>query len=534
MRATRSARSPRSGVRGLVRRRRGGAEEGFAIVVALLITLISFVLATAVLAQAMHNVSQAGKFRRRTAAIHAAEAGLAWYSNLLSTAKLAQLGASGGWAPVSGAAGWWERTLSEVASNPDSATFRVRVYYTKTNVCTTLPCAIDSGTMPAWNLQEPVPEPLYVIVRSTGTAKGVSRTLESAVRLTRKASAGIPSSLGVIGTTLCFDTGGDLWIRNGGLHILDPPASTTPSNLPDPWPCAGLDASVGNGHKLKTDGNVYVDDRGLTVATSGAQLEIGGDLWAEGAVSLGGGGGGNANTVCASGDLCVHGDVYGTTVAIGSNTTVEGDIIQCTPACPPSTEPFPKLTADSSLWVNWDVTPVATASDALSLLGTEAPQSKTAYVVLAPTGASCKTVFNGTYTLQDGAKVAIISSCGFEIESGDYILQSGSGASLTLMSAWPGTNSSPDPQPSCSAGDRDIQMRLNPTVQPALFLYTPCKLYLENNSSNNLVGQFVARFMHLKQSTVLDVLASADEGVTVPGPLAGFEQDIRYIKEIVL
>lgn len=514
--------------------RRDGSDEGFAIVVALLITLISFVLAAAVLAQAMHNVTQAGKFRRRTAAVHAAEAGLAWFSNLLGTAKLVQLGSSNGWSQDADL--FWSRTLTDVASAPDSATFKVRVYYTGSNVCTNLPCKIDPVSMPPWNLQEPVPEPLYAIVQSTGTAKGISRTLESAVRLTRKAAAGIPSDLGVIGTTICFDTGGDLWIKNGGLHVLDPPASTSPSNLPDPWPCgSALDIAVRYGHKLKTEGNLYVDDRGFSIDSSGAQLEIGGDLWAEGTVNLAGPTVLPRSTLCATSDLCVHGDAYGTTVAIGSGATVEGDVIECSPACPPSTEPFPQLTADSSLWVNWDVVPVGTANDALNRLGTEARDSKTAYLVLATSGADCKTAFSGTYTLQPNASVAIISSCGFEIESGDYIYRApGSSASLTLMSAWPGTNANPLSQPDCSTGTRDIVIRLNPTIEPSLFLYTPCKLFLENNSSNNLTGQFVARYMHLKQTTVLDVVASTGSGVSVPGPLAGFEQDIRYIKEIVI
>lgn len=531
MPATRSVRWPRPSVTHPWVQRRAGSEDGFAIVVALLITLISFVLAAAVLAQAMHNVTQAGKFRRRTAAIHAAEAGLNWFSNLLGKAKLVQLGTSTGW--VQGADSYWSKTLTDVASNPDSATFTIKVYYTESNVCQSLPCKIDPATMPAWTLKEPVPETLYAIVRSTGTAKGISRTLESAVRLTRKPATGISSDLGVIGTTICFDTAADLEILHGGLHILDPPASTTPSNLPVPWPCTGLDTVIGNGNRLATAGNVYVDDRGFSVAVSGAQLEIGGDLWAEGDVLLGGTGGTNTAATCVTGVLCVHGDAYGASVTIGSGATVEGDIVQCSVACPPSTEPFPRLTADSTVWANWSVVRVATASDALNSLGTEAPDSKTAYVVLATTGTACKTVFDGSYTLQANTSVAIISSCGFEIESGDYIYTSNS--SLTLMSAWPGTNTEPmDPQPDCSTGSRDIVVRLNPTVEPSLFLYTPCKLFLETNSTNDLTGQFVARYMHLRQITRLDVLSAVGSGVSVPGPLGGFEQDIRYIKEIVV
>ena len=49
----------------VLRRDRGGEESGFAIVMALLITAIVFVVMTGILAQAIHNVVLSGYGRRR-------------------------------------------------------------------------------------------------------------------------------------------------------------------------------------------------------------------------------------------------------------------------------------------------------------------------------------------------------------------------------------------------------------------------------------------------------------------------------------
>lgn len=503
--------------------RRGAREEsGFALVVALLVTMISFILVTAVLAQAMHNVTQSGYLRKRTAAIHAAEAGLSWFSHVLENTTLQALSTS----PWTYSGGWWSRTVSEVASQPDGATFTIRVKYTATDVCLTAPCTA-TGLTPL-PLTNPVPEPIYAIVRSIGTANGVSRALESAVRLHAE-TGGVDAAMGVIGTSLCFDSGASLEIPVGSVHVLDLPPGGWPTTFPDN--CKINDVLVDNGNKLDLqNGSLLVDDQGFTV-TNGGEFKVTGDLWAEGAISLGGGGG-NIVDECGVNTICVGGDAIGSSVTIGSGAAVLGDLVECDPACPPTATSFPILTADPANWTNWTIVNVATSTAALTAM--TSASTKTAYIISSTSPASCNTLFDGSYTIN--VDVAIVSSCRFEISGNtqggtakDEIRGSGS---ITLVSAWPGTAAAPAAQPSCT-GTRDITVSTNPTLEQPVFFYTPCTLVLENNSTAPLTGQFVARFIFLKNGTKLSVVNLIGDAASVPGLVSGFKQDIRYVKEIL-
>ena len=502
-------------------RRRG--EDGFAVVVALLVTMISFILVTAVLAQAVSNVTQSGYMRKRTSAIHAAEAGLSWFSHVLENTTLQSLSTS----PWTYSGGWWSRTVSEVSSEPDDATFTIRVKYTATDVCLTAPCSA-SGLTPFYPLANPVPEPLYAIVRSIGTAGGVSRALESAVRIHAE-TGGLDATMGVIGTSLCFDSGADLEIPTGSVHILDVPPGGWPTYFPEN--CRINEILVDNGNKLiLQNGSLLVDDQGMTV-TNGGEFKVTGDLWVENAVSLGGSGG-NIVDECGVNTICVGGDAIGSNVTIGSGAAVLGDLVECDPACPPTATSFPILTADAASWPNWSIVSVATSTAALSAMTTAT--QRTAYIVSSTSPASCDTLFDGSYTIN--VDIAIVSSCRFEISGNtqggtakDEIRGTGS---ITLVSAWPGTAASPGAQPTCT-GSRDISVSTNPTLDQPVFFYTPCTLLLENNSTAPLTGQFVARFIFLKNGTKLSVVNLIGDAASTPGLVSGFKQDIRYVKEIL-
>lgn len=474
--------------------------------------MVSFILVTAVLAQAVFNVTQSGYMRRRAAAIHAAEAGLNWYSNLLERTPITQLSST----PWTYSGGWWSRTASEVASYPDQASFTIKVKYTAMDVCKTAPCSAD--TLDPLALVEPLPDPAYAIVRSIGVAKGVTRVLESAVRLHAN-HGGIDAEFGAIGTSLCFDSAAKFSLV-GSIHVLD-----LPSSVPSGFPCTSSGVHVGSGDELNITGSLLIDDQGLVV-DSGGKFKISGDVWAEGSVMLGGSGG-NIVDECGSNVLCVDGDAIGSSVTIGSGAVVLGDLVVCNPACPPTQVSFPKITDDSTMWTNWQPELVADGAEALSKIGNAT--SQTVFIVQSQTAPACNVVFDGPLTLN--ADVAIVSHCGFRINGNLQADIQGVGK-LSLVSAWPDTGGVPDAAAPCT-GKQDIEIAQNPTISRPVFLYTPCLLTLENNQSP-LTGQFVARFMFIKNEVNLTVSNSLGGGAKVPGPISGFSQDIRYIKEIVL
>lgn len=512
-------------------RRERRDDSGLALVVALLVTMISFILVTAVLAQAMHNVTQSGYLRRRTAAIHAAEAGLNWFSNLLENAMLGQL--TSGWSPPD-ANGWRTRTTSYVATAPDRSTFTIRVKYTAADVCATTPCS--SAGLAAQALTNPFPPLAYAIVRSIGTAGVdsqtgqtcsagsqnpgcVTRVLESAIRL-HSETGGIDSGTGVLGTSICFGPGGDLWVY-GSLHVLD-----IPGPAPSYVSCAASGIQVGSGNSITIiDGDLYVDDAGVSV-DNGGDLFLSGMVWAEGAVSLGGSGG-NMVDECGSSTICVEGDAIGSSVTIGSGAAVLGELVECDPACPPTEQTFPKLTTDATLWAN--LTPLTAASGTAALALATTATTPTVIRITSVTSPACDTDFSGYYTIN--TDVTIVSYCKFIIDSQagpDHILGSGT---LSLVSAWPGTAAAPGTV-TCT-GSQDITVSNNPEIVPPIFLYTPCVMVLENNQSP-LQGQLAARWMEIRQTVKIKLTELLGDQATVPGFVSGFRQDVRYINEITL
>lgn len=499
-------------IRSVGRRQAASSDSGLAIVVALLVTMISFILATAVLAQAIHNVTQAAYLRKRTAAIHAAEAGLSWYANLLGATSIASLTSTSLWDESDG---WFTLTASEVASEPDRATFTLRVKYTLGDVCLTEPCSADE--LDPLIPREPLPQPtIYAIVRSIGTADGVSRALESAVRLHAQVG-GAQSTEGILGTSLCFSSGGGLTLE-GSIHVLDEPALGWPTGYD--LGCMSDNLVLGTGNKMTITGDVLVDDQGF-VAANGAQLSISGNLHAEEEILLGNTGK-NEEDECGASTMCVNGYAKGyPTVDVGSGAAVLNGIFECEASCPPSTTSFPEWTADRAYWIaaGWQTQNVASGAAALAAMTTA--NEKTAFLITSSVAPGCDTILSGDYVIAE--EVAIVSSCRFEIDTNDSV--SGSGK-LTLVSSWPGS------QPSCD-GKRDIVLTNGGTkITVPLRLYTPCQAVLASNSAVALKANVMARFIVLTNPVSLQAMLF--DQAPAPGPVSGFRQDIRYVKEILL
>lgn len=554
---------------------RKSRDEGFAVVMALMITSIVFVIMAGILAQALHNVVQSGYARRRLAAINAAEAGLNWFANQLGNSSLAALGGAPpgalGWSVNSACTNagsistscWYTFSSSNsaavVASRPEVSAFEIRVLYTSKNPCRTssgtstqcgvsnIPLNLATPSNPGVLLLQdtvasPFPDTAYAVIRSIGTSGSVQRVLESYVRIRAirdNVQGGISSVSLCLGSAAKVTVEGDLSVNNQAVGGSRP--SQFAGKCPDTYSTGDLKVE-GGGKLILTasafgggGGSLSIKGGGLIV-DSNAPLSIARDIWSEGAVKIGTGA---AATNCPTSGVqqCVGGDVMAASVTLGSNAYVAGDIITCSTPCPPPVA-FPEITWNSAEWrAPWQVQEVSTSTGLLATIN-----STTSPTVFHLTStSSCDVDFDHSLVpggvLNIRTDIAIVSRCRFLFQNNSATIQNvgASDHALLLISSSPaaacGTATSPP------YGPQDIAIEQNPTlVDVGLFVYTPCILWIGNNQSlgSAVVGQFVARYIII-DNTVNMVENPIGQFVTsIPGQIARFYQDVKFVREIRL
>lgn len=557
----------------LTRPVRGPArEEGLALVIALMVAFLSFVIATAVLAQAIHNVTQSGYGRKRLATVNAAEAGLNWFTQLANTQPQTALSGTG-WTAGTCASmfttspaptGQCYEATGTAATVPQQATYRVRVMYSTTNPCPAsgglaTPCSMTAGTalgtLPGDYFN------LYARVQSTGTVDVTSRTLESYIRL-RPIRNGIKSNL--VAYSTCLTGGGNSRIQvDGTLYV---------EFQPEPWPVnsdgsalcpnatsGGSFVNVGSGDSLSiyaqggVGGSLIIRGGGLKVCNT-CKFFAERDVWAETEIQLGGTSASTSLASCpsSSASQCVNNDVKAPIVTFGSNAYVGGKKIICSSPCAPDSS-FPQHTWNPTEWTSagWTVSNAWSSGPPLtvpSTCGTATPQwqcdirsaaDQTVFYIAAPpittsTGLNpCDVNFTGS-TLSINTKVAIVSQCRFVFERSGAIL-SGTG-SLLLISA------SPAVEPDCRGrsvdygGVQDVLIANNQTFSTPIYIYTPCVLRISGNQDTSspypVAAQFAAKYLYIKNSVRLSERDVAAYVSIVPGTVQRFFVDVKFVREI--
>ena len=583
-----------------VRRRPAEAEGGFAIVMALLITVIVFVVMTGILAQAIHNVVLSGYGRRRLSAINAAEAGLNWYANQLGTSGVVAVGNAGlGWTVPSAscdAAGtaitatcWYvfsptnatAASQTTVATVPEKATFEIRVLYSSQNPCKDPSGALNTGAArqcglanvpvrpSAWTttngvtalsqtgiLQlvdtaaKPFPDSAYAIVRSTGIVGSVKRTLESYVRIRAirgNLQGGLASISMCMGQSAKVNVYGDLSVNNEAVGGARPYAFST--NCSETYLTGDL-VIGGQGGSLTLlasgDAGGSLTIRGGGVSVKGnAPFSVARDVWAEGSVVIGTGTSALSSCPLAGTIQCVGGDAIGSAVTVGSNAWVAGDTIICNPACPPAAA-FPELPWRASDWkAPWVIQDNITTTTGL-LATISSTSTPTVFHITATNAggttslAPCDLEFDAK-TVTINTNIAVVSECRFVFWKNPSTIQ-GSGA-LLLISASPeaGATTANCGTPASNYlqrpyGPRDITIENNPSFLSPIFIYTPCIMWIGNNQSqgneDRVKGQFAARFMIINNAVTLTQNDIANFVTSLPGQIARFYQDVKFVREI--
>lgn len=501
----------------MLRRSFSKADEGLALVVALVITLVVFILTTAILADAFHNVVTATQARQRLTAIDAAEAGIAWYARNLEIASPTAL-TSGSWV-ASGSA----YTLSgSVRGLPAGGKYSLEVrYFSDSGLSTTAPMASYTATS--------IPQVIWARVDAKGqqmTASGATVGPTRTVRVVFELRPTIASISGSYAGLFICQLGNRFTItgENADLYLIGSAAGS--GGCP-------TDSLIVSSGQFTTSGSVYVVNGDVSLTNTSL---IAGSLWAKKNVTLGsggGGGGGGGATSCAGTNsasvlVCQNVTSVLSEPSVVGTARVLGTVGQCG-ACVLPNLSFPQIVWNAA---NWSGYATATSWSDTYLPATASAASSTPRVVHISGCAGPQAMPSGTRYL--GASLAVVSDCGFTFSQRVSIQNAAAGTSrptlyliTTWDSAWTGS------EPSCGAlttKDISISNQFNSTAVNA-FIYTPCLLSLANKVS--ITGQLTSRtLLPTGQTTINTVQVVGAPGSAQPGYVSGFAARVLDSREV--
>ena len=481
-------------------------EDGVALITAMLVTFIVFLLSGVVVEQALHNINGSATDRNRLSAVSAAEAGLNWAYNKIEATESTSL--------------WATPQTGTVGSGPSSVTYAVTpTYYADAAGATAF-----SGTPGPSNY------PLSVKITSVGTAvNGSQRRMESFMVLDPVAG-GVngaiitDSSLTLTNSfTLNGNSGndGDIIVNNGNF--------SAPSGLET------------------IRGSIYVP---AGTATVGTNVHIYGTVWSRDLFTM------NHPQAVIDGDVkssnngttltngLVQGRAYYCTGSAPAAATVPAGSVQtCSLGLPPS-QAFPLIQFNATTWAlqgyyvkDLSAGTCAAAIDWVKNTGSGTYDRGT----LGTTGGVPSTFNPSTGALYTGAVALMPSTCQFNpgnaagitlktnlaivapggIDLGNNSSWTGSGGTrkLFFMSPYNGTAKN------CPTQNVTVQ-NLNTFTSVEVSLYTPCTINIANNAGFN--GQVVGGTVAQTNQTTLSY-----KPVLIPGmSIVGFQQDIAYIREV--
>jgi hypothetical protein len=484
--------------------RRVRREEGLAMVTALLVTFVIFMLSVVVVKQAIHNVDASGYGQRRLVSVSAAEAGLNWAYNQLEFTDVFDL-----WTGTDGT------PLTMDVGSGDVDVDVVVTYY-----------ADDDGLVP-YDMSTPsvAAPPQSLKITSTGVAAaGVERTMESFALLT-PVYGGLDGAVitnSALSLTNNFNLSGN--DGNDGDIIVESGNFSAPS---------GVEV---------IRGSIYVPNGTALIRTN---THIYGSVWANGSVTV------NHPTAQIDGDVKssassismtsghASGSAYYCT-AITNPNKVDGTKVQtCTD--PPDTFGFPLIQFHQSLWQEQgfyiqDFRSTATACSAARswITGTGSgtynggtpvtggipDASYSGVAVITP--SSCRfrmAAPPNTENVTVGSDLAIIAYGGIELENNSAWTGTGATRRLFVMSPYDGTSAN------CDTQDVSIGTR-NSFINVEVSVYTVCTASVENN--NTFPGQIIGANTEIQGNFTMSY-----RPVLIPGSdVTGFEQDIAYIREV--
>lgn len=545
--------------RGGVLVRRSRDESGVALVVALLVTLVVFLLTTAILADALHNVVGAADSRERLTAFNAAEAGVAWYSRALEST-----GASGSaltslksspWTWSAAESGWtldsWNLPASSeqwVRGIPGRGGFTLTARY-----WTNYDSATDnfSGVVDLLTAtDESAPPRLWVELISRGQAcrstaltscgAQVSRSVRAVIEL-----APLKGSLNgaYAGIYIC-ELGNRFTITGpaSDVYLLAPNTALAAEGCPGggsspPVGTSGNILVVTSG-QFTTSGNVYVLNGGVLLKNTS---RIAGSLWAKGGITLGNGGlprpdavgvpGPCSNTVNASVLVCGNATSLSPSgVTLTGTARVLGTVGTCSTCTLPGLT-FAKVT-QAQAEAGFPASTYPSVADLSAHLKSPSDTGKHRYVV-----STCATPMSlPTGTLYLANDLAVISPCGYTSSGRVEIRRAattpaGVTPTLYLITGWSADACQANNDGS-STDIRNISVFQNFDASAVrTYLYTPCRIAFRNQVT--ITGQILARTLYAQgQTTINTVDLKLASGGLQPGYVQAFASRVLSIREV--
>jgi hypothetical protein len=472
-------------------------EEGLAMVTALLVTFVVFMMSILVIRQAIHNVDASGYDQRRLRSVNAAEAGLNWAYNQLEHTEVYDLWEGTGGDPL---------TL-DVGSGAVDVDVVVTYYE-------------DEEGLDPYDMDNPsaATPPRSLKITATGsTPTGVERTMESFAVLNPVYGGlnGAVISNNGLALTNNFNLAGNS--GNDGDIVVENGSFTAPSGIEN------------------IRGNIYVPKGTATVGTN---AHIYGQVWANGAVTV------NHPQALIDGD--VKSSTAGTTVTTG---TVGGSAYYCTGSAPganvqgskintcslgaPPTFGFPMIQYSATAWQEngyaiYDVPDAGNeCTNARDYVqgttsgtyqgGAGVPAGSTGVVVYISGTCNFSVSNNANITL--GSNLAIVTRGSITMQQNSTWTGSGGVRDLFFMSPYNGSARN------CPTQDITIDTR-NTFTNAEVSVYTVCRATVANNNTFN--GQIVGYDMTIQGNFTMNY-----RPVLIPGTdVVGFEQDVAYIREV--
>jgi hypothetical protein len=453
-------------------------EEGFAMVTAILVSLVVLSLSLVVVNLAVHNSSQSAFDRDRVMAINAAEAGLDNYLSLLTT-----------------------NPNPPCTSSLDVGGTPVEHYDVTVLLYDTWP-PTNPGVCPM-----PGDAPAAgALVKAKGTALSaappVQRSMETAVQLT-PIFGGLNQAI----------------FSNNQLNL---------QNKLD------VNGNIGNDGDVYTNGDFSLGNNTIisgTVYAQGhasiAQGIVKADVWANNYVALDsisvlGRAQSSTSYVTVQNNSHVYGDAKaGTTITVSGNSLVDGARTQNSPSGPPPQIPLPKVEYLPTEWVKKGYTIVNYSSCALAKTFINSAPVGDYVVRVSPT---CALSWGNNSTINLKGNMAIITDGSFNLVN--QTTWNGVGAKHTLFIIRPyqsGLPCFPGPSP------YDINVSNNTSFNNLqVFVYSPCTINFGNNNAGGFDGQIIGGQVNITNQMVVNF-----KPITVPGfNRIGYRSDISYLREI--
>jgi Tfp pilus assembly protein PilX len=459
-------------------------ERGVAMVMALMVTFVVLLFGVLIVAQSVHNSESSGYNRRRLNSVSAAEAGLNYYFNYLSTTQVDSITCTA--------------ATGNVDAQPATAEFTVTpTFYDSTG--TVMSCPFTDTSFPS-----------SVTIDAVGrTAGQTPRAMQTSAVITpiyggyqqavlTNASTSFSNNFDIYGNN---GNNGDIFVRNGNLVI---------SNTPE------------------VRGNVFVPNGTASISNT---VTVFGDLWANGNVTFSNSASVTGDTISSTGTISGSGSITRNATAAGTITgvTVGGNSNPNTPSPQPPTVPFPYISFDATQQAQW----VAGGYQIVEFTSATACTDARTYVQAGITGNKVVWIHPAagcTYSNSNNATVSL---------NGNLAIVTSYGVTLSNQSNWDGVGStrnlyfiSTQPPGSCPGGasSKSItvgnQTNFNSLVHVSF--YSPCTINM--NNTNNFSGQVIGNTVNLGNNFTMTF-----QPVLVPGlaEVTGFEQSIEYVREVI-